>query len=543
MALAAAIAVVLLGLFADVLAESQATSRHEAQQRFLAQATTAAGLTKAIFSTIDAPQAAAASKSFGAAQIDRSALTALAAASKLAYVFVAGSDGRVLAASPGLPAAVSGTPAHPALVIREALAGQAWFSDLLRAPNGQYLIAQAIPFPTRFGRRVEVLVYPAALFSGFLSSYLVDAVPGKTSHGLVLDGHGRIVASSVSGVAVGRQPDRQFLAILSSASAASAVQGQYNVATGRSKGARYVVAAPIGGSDWRVGLTEPTSTLYPADVGSQWWVIWMVFVAFALAAMGCIYLLRRSLNGAAQLVAQARRVAKVNQELEATNGELNAFSYSVSHDLRAPLRAIDGFSRILLSDDEGRLSDEQRRYLGLVRQGTQTMGELIDDLLAFSRLANQPLQRSSVNTAELVEQIEGELVADRADTTIQFANGELPVVLADPAMLRQVFANLLGNAVKYSEKRKRIEVAVGSEHRDGELVFVVRDNGVGFDMRYADKLFQVFQRLHRAEDYAGTGVGLAIVQRIITRHSGRVWAESKPEDGASFYFTLNEGAP
>jgi light-regulated signal transduction histidine kinase (bacteriophytochrome) len=178
-----------------------------------------------------------------------------------------------------------------------------------------------------------------------------------------------------------------------------------------------------------------------------------------------------------------------------------------------------------------------------VRDNTQVMGDLIDDLLSFSRLANQPLKRRTVQTAELVAEVESELIANQNGRTIEFANGELPAVEADPALLRQVFANLLGNAVKYSRERERIRVAVDSERRDGELVFLVRDNGVGFDMRYVEKLFQVFQRLHRAEDYEGTGVGLAIVQRIITRHGGRVWAEGKPDEGATFYFTLNGGAP
>ena len=197
----------------------------------------------------------------------------------------------------------------------------------------------------------------------------------------------------------------------------------------------------------------------------------------------------------------------------------------------------------MLTDDEGTLSDSQRRYLGLVRDNTQVMGVLIDDLLAFSRLANQPLKRRTVQTAALVAELESELVGEQNGRTIEFANGELPAVQADPALLRQVFANLLANAVKYSRGREHIRVAVDSERRDGELVFLVRDNGVGFDMRYAEKLFQVFQRLHRAEDYEGTGVGLAIVQRIITRHGGRVWAEGKPDEGATFYFTLNGGAP
>jgi len=268
-----------------------------------------------------------------------------------------------------------------------------------------------------------------------------------------------------------------------------------------------------------------------------------VFVGFALAALSCLYLLRRSLAGAARLVTQAVNVEAVNAELQAANAELNAFSYSVSHDLRAPLRAIDGFSRIVIEEDIGALTDSQRRYLELVRTNTQVMGTLIDDLLSFSRLANQPLTRRTVQTAEVVAQIQRDLLVDQNGRIIEFTTGQLPVVQGDPALVRQVFANLLDNALKYSRQREVTRITVDCESRDGELVFIVRDNGVGFDMRYADELFQVFQRLHRAEDYEGTGVGLAIVQRIVTRHGGRLWAEGKLDEGASFYFTLTRGAP
>lgn len=286
--------------------------------------------------------------------------------------------------------------------------------------------------------------------------------------------------------------------------------------------------------------------LYPGPTGAA------LLVLASMAALGfTTLLLGRRLNridaersvAADLLSAQTDDLQRVNAELAATNGELNAFAYSVSHDLRAPLRAIDGFSRIVLEDAEGSLSDDQQRYLGLVRENTQTMGVLIDDLLAFSRLANQPLARRTVQTEPLVAELERELTVEDDGRTIEFVNGELPAVQADPALLRQVFANLIGNAVKYTGQCEPSRISVGCEHRDGELAFMVADNGVGFDMRYAEKLFQVFQRLHRAEDYEGTGVGLAIVQRIVTRHGGRVWAQSTPGEGATFYFTLDGGTP
>lgn len=228
-------------------------------------------------------------------------------------------------------------------------------------------------------------------------------------------------------------------------------------------------------------------------------------------------------------------------ELEAANKELEAFSYSVSHDLRAPLRAVDGFSRILLEDHAGELSAGGRRYIGLVRENATKMGQLIDDLLTFSRLSRQPLRKQRVTPADLARVVLQDLSHQQSNREIEVSVDELPACHADPALLKQVWVNLLSNALKYTRDRDRGKIRVGYENRNGEVVYFVRDNGVGFDMRYVDKLFGVFQRLHRAEDYEGTGVGLAIVQRILHRHGGRVWAEAELNKGATFYFTLGGG--
>jgi PAS domain S-box-containing protein len=232
------------------------------------------------------------------------------------------------------------------------------------------------------------------------------------------------------------------------------------------------------------------------------------------------------------------RVVRRTAELEAANKELEAFSYSVSHDLRAPLRAINGFAGIVLEDYGSQLPEEGRGYLERVRNGGRRMGELIDDLLAFARLSRQPLGRHPVDTAQMVPAVLAELTSGANGRSLEIKTGPLPVCEADPVLLRQVWVNLLSNAIKYTRKRAPALIEVGSEEKEGECVFFVRDNGVGFDMRYANKLFGVFQRLHRAEDFEGTGVGLAIVQRVIHRHGGRVWAEAEPDRGATFYFTL-----
>jgi signal transduction histidine kinase len=235
------------------------------------------------------------------------------------------------------------------------------------------------------------------------------------------------------------------------------------------------------------------------------------------------------------------RVRQRTRELEAVNKELEAFSYSVSHDLRAPLRAIDGFSRILLDELAPQIPADGQRYLHLVRGGAQEMGVLIDGLLSFSRLGHQALSRRPTETTELAQDVIETFDAEQSERNVVITLQDLPAVEADETLLRQVFVNLLANALKYSRHRDPARIEVGTYSENGRAVFYVRDNGAGFDMRYADKLFRVFQRLHRTEDYEGTGLGLALVERIVTRHGGRIWAESKPDAGATFYFTL-EGA-
>jgi signal transduction histidine kinase len=218
--------------------------------------------------------------------------------------------------------------------------------------------------------------------------------------------------------------------------------------------------------------------------------------------------------------------------------ELDAFAYSVSHDLRAPLRGMDAFSQILQKSHKANMDEDALHCLQMIRDNAQQMGRLIDDLLAFSRLSQQPLRKERVDQEALVRAVLQSLLAEQKDRQINIAIGELPEAEADPRLLRQVWINLIANALKYSKSRDTAVIRVGSETQDGAPVYYVQDNGVGFDMRYAHKLFGVFQRLHRAEDYEGTGVGLAIVQRIIARHGGRIWTQAAKNQGATFYFTL-----
>jgi light-regulated signal transduction histidine kinase (bacteriophytochrome) len=231
------------------------------------------------------------------------------------------------------------------------------------------------------------------------------------------------------------------------------------------------------------------------------------------------------------------RVAQRTQQLEAANKELESFSYSVSHDLRAPVRAISGFAKMLAESHASQLDDEGRRKLGIVRSEASRMGALIDDLLAFSRLGRQSLQKAVVDMEELVR-INFESINASGGVPSDLHVGALPKARGDRSLLAQVWINLLSNAVKFSSKREQPIIEVSSISNEAEHVYFVRDNGAGFDTQYAGKLFGVFQRLHHASDFPGTGVGLALVHRIVTRHGGRVWADSEKGKGATFYFTI-----
>jgi PAS domain S-box-containing protein len=280
------------------------------------------------------------------------------------------------------------------------------------------------------------------------------------------------------------------------------------------------------------GTTLRFENRYLAKDGSYRWLSWK---AAAAAERGLIYAAARDITD------EKRTAFALEQhviELKAMNDELEAFSYSVSHDLRAPLRHIVGFAS-LLAQSSAALNDEGRRYVKTIIEAANRMGALIDDLLAFSRVSRTKLTKVPVNLTHVVRDAQREVVNGAEPTAITWRIHDLPRVEADPALLRLVFVNLLSNAIKYSAKRPQAQIEVGTTSSDrGETIVFVRDNGIGFDMQYAPKLFGVFQRLHSADDFAGTGIGLANVRRIIQRHGGRTWAEGVVDGGATFYVSL-----
>jgi PAS domain S-box-containing protein len=232
------------------------------------------------------------------------------------------------------------------------------------------------------------------------------------------------------------------------------------------------------------------------------------------------------------------RVVQRTAQLEEANRELEAFTYSVSHDLRAPLRHMSGFTKILVEDFGPSLPADAQRYLQRIEQGALRMGLLVDELLNLTHVGRQSLAVQVTGLGSIVKDVQSLLGPEAEGRKVEWKIGDLPFVECDPTLVRLVFQNLIGNALKYSRPRSPAVIEIGQMEKDGQPVIFVRDNGVGFSMKYADKLFGVFQRLHRPEDFEGTGVGLATVQRIIQKHGGRVWTEAELDKGATFYFTL-----
>jgi signal transduction histidine kinase/FixJ family two-component response regulator len=285
------------------------------------------------------------------------------------------------------------------------------------------------------------------------------------------------------------------------------------------------------------GSHDPEAVFAPPFPGEQ------EGVALPIVAGGNFYgILRFSSKSAQRRLTPGQeleqRVRERTQELQAANSDLEAFSYSVSHDLRAPLRRVDGFCQMFIEEFGSGLVPEGRRILENVCAGTTHMSALIDALLRFARYSRQPLQTRGIQTQALVRRVIGNFNEQLQGRDVQLQLGELPDCIADGALLEQVFTNFISNALKFTTGRPQAHIEVGSRQEGAEQIYFVKDNGVGFDTRYADRLFGVFQRLHSQSEFEGTGIGLSIVHRIVRRHGGRTWAESRPQEGATFYFSL-----
>jgi light-regulated signal transduction histidine kinase (bacteriophytochrome) len=275
---------------------------------------------------------------------------------------------------------------------------------------------------------------------------------------------------------------------------------------------------------------------YSFDISSRELPYFFTFVTWGIIVASFAAVRRRTEDG---LRRAQEELATRAAELEAANKELESFTYSVSHDLRAPLRHVVGYAELLQKQSSSVLDDKARRYMAMILEASKRMGSLIDDLLSFSRLGRAEARKTAVNLNQLVREVIAELGQDTKDRDISWTIGALPVCHGDRSMLKLVLANLLSNAVKFTRIRPRAKIEIGcGDRKDNQVEVFVADNGAGFEMQYVNKLFGVFQRLHRAEEFEGTGIGLATVERIIHRHGGTVRAEGVLDQGATFYFSL-----
>lgn len=320
---------------------------------------------------------------------------------------------------------------------------------------------------------------------------------------------------------------------------------------GRALEHRPQLAAFVEMAERLAGADEPgRELLYLADAGGEEITLLLTAIPLNLPGRGRLRAIRveditemareRAANDAERIAAtdSARALERLNEELE-------GFSYSVAHDLRAPLRFIDKFAYLLMDRHGHELSSEGLQYAEQIREGTRQMAQLVEDLLHFSRVTGQVLRRESIDLNRLVEQViaEARYEIEDEDRAVDFRVGDLGVAEGDPTLVRQVFANLIGNAVKFTRGKEPAVIEISRRVDRGHAVYTVADNGVGFESDEAERLFTVFQRFHQPDEYEGSGVGLAVVKRVVNRHGGSVWAESHPGEGARFHFTLDPGAP
>ena len=555
--------IALLGVFGYVLINSESQSRHQAEQHFATEARITAGFTSALLETSVTATEAAAAKALGGASIPTSALDRLGKTSGLVYVFVLDASGRVIAASSAAPASIHSAQVAAQLHIRRALAGQATLSDILSPPAGSHspILQWAVPFTTPYGRRVEVEALDTPVLFAFLNNLLNQTRDAADGAVYVLDSQGRIAGIAGESLPPGARPPAHGLLT----ALAGATHGTYQYGGQE----RYFSSAAVHGSTWRVVSTIKTSQLYPTLSGSRAWILYAVLLAFAAAGLMSLVLFRRALRSAVELrwandeltamnTELERRVAQRTatieeraQELARSNAELEQFSSVASHDLQEPLRKIRMYGDRLRGRDHESLSEEANSDLQRMESAAARMQKLINDLLDFSRITHRGKAFERVALTEVTEEVVSDLEARIVELGARVEVGELPVIDADRTQMRQLVQNLIGNALKFHRPEQpplvRIssEVIAGQEPRfpgesgTGErCVIIVKDNGIGFEEKHAERVFTAFERLHGRSAYEGTGIGLSIARKIVWRHGGHITATGTLGEGATFTVTL-----
>jgi signal transduction histidine kinase len=531
---------VLMVGFAYWLADTQTTSREAVKTRFRDRATVTSALTEALLtSSASAPEL---TRRYGSGDVSDREMAAAQRNGRLDYAVLIDARGRIIATSPGVtPAVVKRLVGRPA-PIAAAMGGTAFtLSNVLHTgPGGGAVVEFVQSLNGADGRRVLINGVSPSLLNAFLGAYLarIPSRVGGTAY--VVDQNGAVVGARDPKVKVGqRLAEPSLLRAFESGS------------SGSFRDDNYFVAVPVGHAPWRVVLTAPQSRLFASVSGARKWVPWIIFAAFGFAALAAVFLMRRALLSAAAAKRASTRLGEANSQLEANNNllrraadlarsnvELEQFASIASHDLQEPLRKVQTFAAQINARERDNLSEEGQDYLRRMSDAAGRMRMLIDDLLVFSRVSTQGRQFTRVDLERAANQAmtDLELAIEESGATVEI--GDLPAIDADEWQMRQLFQNLLGNALKFRREGVAPVVAIDATVVDGHLDLTVSDNGIGFDPQYATRIFRAFERLHGRAAYPGTGIGLALCRKIAERHDGTIAAESPSGYGATFRVTL-----
>jgi signal transduction histidine kinase len=531
----AIVVVAVLVVFAIELSNSQANSKAAVETRVHERAVLAGSLVNSLFETIPL-QVPAEAKTFGGATVSSALL--LKEAGINAYVALLRPDGSVIASTPGFTSTAR-AQLRQSGVMRLIAAGHPYALGNMVGHGKAVVIDSAVALPTAYGRRILVEGAAPSEIVAFLGGTLKD-VPGTAgSHNLIVDASDTVIASNLAS----RPPGYR-------------ITGAARAALGHSSGdrnGRFYDQVPLANSTWRIVLSSPDSALFASVSGWNEALPWLVLVAFGLMAAAALGLGWRVLHSAERNLAEANATLEsVNAELETSNAELqrhaaelarsnaelDQFASIASHDLQEPLRKVRTFTEQLASTESDRLSERGADYLTRANRAAERMQGLIQDLLQFSRVTTNPQPFATVDLAQVVSEVLEDLSLELESAGTVLSVGELPSLHADPLQMRQLVLNLISNAVKFRREGVPSQVSIDGEVIDGVVKLTVTDNGIGFEPQYSTRIFRVFERLNGRTEYPGTGIGLALCQKIVARHHGQIVAEGRLDHGATFTVEL-----
>jgi signal transduction histidine kinase len=518
------LAVLALAVSAWFLADTQSQQRTDLRDRYSSRTAVASSLIDSLFRVAFNGQATQAAQQYGGERISQARLKRTVQQGQLAYTMILDQRGKVLGKAGDAP----DTP--DAAVVRAGLKNGVGLSSV--HPGRPPVIESAIAFRTRQGVRLQVNGTPLRIYQAFLAGTLKPLPSLKLSRAFVLDQEGHSLGGAIQGGGRVPPPSATLVRLTKNAMTAS-----YSV-----NGTKiFAAASPIPRTPWKVVLTASEQRLYASVSGFKRWAPWVILVVGGLALVAVALLVSRLLSTNAALDANRRMLEERAIELERSNADLEQFAYAASHDLSEPLRTVAGFSQLLAARYTGKLDPEADEFIEHMNAGVNRMQQLIDDLLVYSRVGRAPLREEDVDLESVFAEVTDWIAPAIQERGALVTHDPLPTVRGERGQLAQVLQNLVANAIKFTAPDTVPEVHVSAARVAGGWRISVRDNGIGVGQD-TDVIFKMFGRLHPADTYPGTGIGLALAKRIVEQHGGRIWVQPGPEGGSVFSFTLPAGS-